>query len=57
MVVSACIAVPRWPAFTTAAGCGTQRMRLQNPIADIDDVDVLFKDDVTGKGAVIDPIA
>ena len=32
-------------------------MPLQNPIAHVDDVDVLLHDDVTGKCAIINPIA
>ena len=32
-------------------------MRLKNPVADVDDVDVLLDDDVAGERAVVNPIA
>src|SRR5262245_7692634 len=32
-------------------------MRLQDPVANVDDVDVLFDDDVAGKNLVMHPIA
>src|SRR5262245_25643413 len=32
-------------------------MRLQNPVADVDDVDVLFDDDVARKSFIVHPVA
>src|SRR5437588_492071 len=32
-------------------------MRLKNPVADVDDVDVLFDNDVAGKRAIVHPVA
>ncbi len=41
----------------TASGCdGLYRVTTENPIAEIDDVDVLFNKDISGEGAVPEPI-
>jgi hypothetical protein len=32
-------------------------MRAKHPVADIDDVDVLFEQDVAGEGAIPEPVA
>src|SRR6266704_182854 len=44
---------PRAPA----ARRSFQRVGLQHPVANVDDVNVLFHDDVSGKNTVINPIA
>ena len=41
-----------------STGCGGfERVGVENPIADVDDVDVLFDDDVAREDLVVDPIA
>ena len=57
VVVSVAVAVARRAAEAAAGGGCFQRMRLKDPVADVDDVDVLLDDDVAGEGAVIEPIA
>ena len=46
VVISVCVAVAGGSALAAASGSSSKRVRLQNPIADIDDVNVLFQDDV-----------
>ena len=42
----------------TAASCGSlERMRLENPVADVDHVNVLLDDDVARKRAIVHPVA
>ncbi len=40
-----------------AGGEGLDGMRAEDPVADVDDVDVLFEQDVAGEGAVPEPVA
>src|SRR5271168_1405511 len=40
-----------------SGGYGFDGVRLQGPIADVDDVDVLFEKDVAGEVAVPEPVA
>ena len=41
-----------------AAGRGSfERVRAEHPVAEIDDVDVLFDEDVAGEGAIPEPVA
>src|SRR5215472_16406864 len=44
------------PTLGTASGCSLHRMVLQNPVANIDGVDVLLHDDVARKRTVMHPI-
>ena len=43
--------------FSTARPGGLDGMALQHPVADIDDVYILFHDDVAGESAIEDPVA
>src|SRR5712692_8987185 len=57
MVISVGVAVGGGTALA-AAGCRSfQRMALENPVANVDHVNVLFHDDVAGKNTVVHPIA
>src|SRR6266567_9586970 len=44
-------------ALAPARRRSLQGMSLENPVANVDDVNVLFHDDVAGKSAVIQPVA
>jgi hypothetical protein len=57
MIVSVGVAVGGRPAHPAAGAGSFQRMGFEDPVANVDDVNVLFHDDVAGKSAVIDPIA
>src|SRR5215475_7725087 len=57
VIVPKYIAVAGWTALAAAAGRHIQRMSLHDPITDVDDVDILFHDDVAGKRAIIHPIS
>ncbi len=37
--------------------CGFQRMSAEHPVAEVDDVDVLLHQDVSGEGAIPEPVA
>jgi len=48
----------RWPAGLGAASRRSlQRMSLENPVANVDHVNVLFHDDVARKNTVVYPVA
>jgi hypothetical protein len=57
MIVSVGVAVGGRPAHPAAGAGSFQRMGFEDPVANVDDVNVLFHDDVAGKSAVVDPIA
>ena len=44
-------------AFAPARADGLHGMRLQHPVANIDDVNVLLDDDIAGQNAVVQPVA
>src|SRR6266436_119287 len=46
----------RTPQSASGGGC-FQRMPFENPVTDVDYVNVLLDDDVAGKRAVVDPVA
>src|SRR6266481_1196863 len=57
VVISVRVAV-RSGTPESASGCGCfQRMPFENPVTDVDHVNVLLDDDGAGEGAVINPVA
>src|SRR5437016_4672064 len=56
VIVSICVAIARWTAFAPGAGGRFHGMSLQDPVADVDHMNILFEDDVSRKRAVVDPI-
>jgi copper(I)-binding protein len=57
MIVPIHVAIAGWTTFAAAGGRHLQRMRLQDPIADVDDVNILFHNDVAGKDAIVHPVS
>src|SRR5260370_24202092 len=56
VVISVDVAVGRAPLAPASRG-SLQGMSLENPVANVDDVNVLLHNDVAGKNAVIQPVA
>ena len=57
VIVSVHVTIARWAAVPASTGRDLQRMRPQDPVADVNDMDVLFQDDVAGERAIVFPIA
>src|SRR5438067_10988431 len=57
VVVPIHVAVAGRPAFASSGGGHFQWMALQHPIANINDVDVLFQNDVAGERTIVFPVA
>ena len=57
VVISVGVPVIRGAALPTASGGRLQRMGFEDPVADVNHVNILFDDDVARKRAIVDPIA
>src|SRR6266852_3663418 len=57
VVISVRVPVRSRTPQSTPGGRGLERMPFENPVTDVDYVNVLLDDDVAGKRAVVDPVA
>src|SRR6185437_3160759 len=57
VVISEGVAIVGRAALSPASRGGLQRVRLKNPVTNINDVNILFHDDIPGEDAVIHPVA
>src|SRR5207245_8956138 len=57
VVISKRVAIVGGPALAPASRRSFQRMSLENPVANVDHVNVLLHDDVARKNAVVHPVA
>ena len=57
VVIAVDVAIICRAAEPAAGGGSLQRMRLENPVANVDDVNVLLDDDVARERAVVQPVA
>ena len=57
LIVPEYVAVAGWTTFAASTGGYLQRMVLQDPVTDVDDVNILFHNDVAGKRAIVHPIS
>src|SRR5215467_7477493 len=57
VVISVDVAIVRGAAQPTAGSGSAQRMVLENPVADVNHMDVLLDNDVAGENAIVDPVA
>src|SRR5262249_36028102 len=56
VVVSVGVTVSGGPALASTRGGSFHRVSLQDPVTNVNNVDVLLHDDIAGKRAIIDPI-